>query len=178
VANVTDDPAIVFLATNGRNLSVNVAAGAQTATYNGQSALTFQTGTTAGTLTFTLTFPNHAPFTQSFTLSPAAVKLTTVTATRQTPNLVINLDGYDNTYSAGKLSFTFYDTTGKAIAPGAIPVDETSGFHQYFFTNDQAGGAFALQATFPVLNGDVSQIGSVALTMTNASGQTSSTATF
>jgi hypothetical protein len=178
VANVADDPAVIFLASNSRSLSVNVALGAQTATYNGQTSLTFQTGTTAGTITFTLTFPNHAPFTQSFTLSPAAIKLTSVSATWQSPNLVVNLDGYDNTYSAGQMSFTFYDPSGKVIAPGAIALNETSAFHQYFFTNDQAGGAFALQAVFPVLNGDVTQVGSVALTIDNSSGQTSANATF
>src|SRR5581483_599112 len=53
IINITDDPAIQFVATGGRQLQVTVANGAQVATYNGQSAITFQTGTTAGTITFT-----------------------------------------------------------------------------------------------------------------------------
>ncbi len=177
VSNVSDDPAIQFVATGGRQLQVNVNSGAQTATYNGQSALTFQTGTTAGTITFTLTFPNKDPFSQSFTIAPTTVVITAGTAIRQAPNLVMTLTGYDNTYSVGQLAFKFYDTNGKVLTPSAIGVDASSTFRQYFFNNNQAGGAFALQASFPV-KGDVTQIGSVAVTLTNSAGTATSTGTF
>ena len=177
IANVSDDPATVFLATSGRQLQVNVAAGAQTATYNGQSAITFQTGTTAGTLTLSLTFPNGAPVTKSYTIAPQQVQLTSATAVRQNPDLVVTLTGFDNTYSTGKLSFTFFDTSGKQITPSAISVDATSAFSAYFFTNNQAGGAFSMQATFPV-TGDVTQVGSVSVAMSNSSGSSSTTQTF
>ncbi|MGH7139438.1 MAG: choice-of-anchor D domain-containing protein, partial [Pirellulales bacterium] len=150
VQNVSDDPAIEFLATNGRQLNVSVASGSQTATYNGQSNLTFQTGTTAGTITFTLQFADAQPVTQSFTIAPQTVQIASATATLSSPNVVITINGYDNTYSVGQLSFTFYDTKGNMITPGAIAVDASSNFQQYFFNNDPAGGAFALQATFPV----------------------------
>ena len=177
VTGVTDDPAIVFPATNGRQLQVNLAAGATTATYNSQSAITFQTGTTAGTITFTLTFANAAPITQSYTITPAIIHLTSSTATRQSPSLVVILDGYDNTYTAGKLSFVFYDTGGNQINSTAMPVDATSNFHQYFYTNNAAGGSFSMEASFPV-TGDVTKVGSVAITLTNSAGQTSTTLTF
>ena len=177
VSNVSDDPAIHFVATGGRQLQVNVESGAQTATYNGQSALTFQTGTTAGTITFTLTFPNKEPSSKSFTITPATVMITAGTAIRQAPNLVMTLTGYDNTYSVGQLAFKFYDTTGQVLTPSAIGVDASSTFRQYFFNNNQAGGAFALQASFPV-KGDVKQIGSVAVTLTNSAGTATSTGTF
>ncbi|HEY3454590.1 MAG TPA: hypothetical protein VGK64_08305 [Bryobacteraceae bacterium] len=175
VANVADDPAIAFLATNGRQLSIDLAAGSQTATYKGQSAIGFQTGTTAGTLTFTMEFVNTAPYSQSFTISPATVHITSATAVRQNPNLVVTINGYDNTYSTGQLSFTFYDLTGKVIAP--ITVNAATSFQQYFFTNNTAGGAFALQASFPV-QGDVTQVGSVAIGLTNSLGPTNTTQTF
>ena len=177
VSGVTDDPAIVFLATGGRSLQVNLAAGSQTATYNSQSALPFQTGTTAGTITFTLTFPNTPPVTKSFTITPAQVFISSAQAVRQAPNLVVTVNGYDNTYSAGKLSYTFYDTKGTQINSAPMTVDATSDFHQYFFTNDTAGGSFAMQASFPV-KGDVTQIGSVAVTLANSAGQTTSKLSF
>ncbi|MBV9675066.1 MAG: choice-of-anchor D domain-containing protein [Acidobacteriaceae bacterium] len=177
VNNVSDDPAIQFLASGSRQLQVNVSSGSQTGTYNGQSALTFQTGTTAGTITFTLEFPNKAPYSQSFTITPAAITITAGTAIRQAPNLVMTLTGYDNTYSVGQLGFKFYDTKGQVLTPSAIGVDATSMFHQYFFNNNQAGGAFTLQASFPV-KGDITQIGSVAVTMTNSAGTVTSTGTF
>lgn len=169
LSKVTDDPAICFLATNGRKLQVNVAAGGETATYQGQSALAFQTGSTAGTITFTLTFPNGAPFSQSFTLAPETVQITSVTAVRSDPNLVVTITGFDNTYSAGALAFTFSDLSGNVINASPITVDASTQFSNYFFTNNQAGGAFALQATFPV-TGDVTQVGSLSGHITNSSG--------
>jgi hypothetical protein len=177
VSNVSDDPAIVFLATSGRKLQVNVAVGGQTATYQGQSALTFQTGSTAGTITFTLTFPNGAPVTQSFSIAPQTVQITSVTAVRSDPNLIVTITGFDNTYSAGQLSFSFTDTSGNLITATPIAVDASSQFSAYFFTNNQAGGAFALQATFPV-TGDVTQVGSVSGQITNSSGTSKISQTF
>jgi hypothetical protein len=178
VQNVKDDPAIQFLATNGRQLNVSVATGSQTATYNGQSAIAFQTGTTAGTITFTLQFTDVPPITQSFTILPEKIQITSASAIASSPNIVITINGFDNTYSAGQLSFTFYDTKGNAITPGAITVNAASQFQQYFFSNNnQAGGAFGLQATFPVYGGDVSQIGSVSVTLNNSAGSTSTTQT-
>ncbi len=156
---------------------MNVAPGSQNATYNNQSAITFQTGTTAGTITFTLSFPNTAPYSQSYSISPAQVQIASATAVRQSPNLVVTVNGFDNTYSTGQMSFIFYDTSGKILTPGGISVDSRPNFHQYFFTSNQAGGAFAMQASFPA-TGDVTQIGSVAVTMNNSAGQTSKTLTF
>jgi len=177
VANVSDDPAVVFTATNGRQLQIDVANGATVGKYSGQTALTFQTGTTAGTLTFTLTFPNKAPYSQSFTITPAQVQVTSMNAVRQDPNLVITMTGYDNTYSLGQLGFLFYDTSGKAMTANPLNVDAASAFKQLFFTNNQAGGAFSLRASFPV-TGKVADIGSVAFTLTNSAGTTSQTPAF
>jgi hypothetical protein len=56
-------------------------------------------------------------------------------------------------------------------------VNAATSFQQYFFTNNTAGGAFALQASFPV-QGDVTQVGSVAISLTNSQGQTTMTQTF
>ena len=177
ITNVTDDAAIVFLATGGRQLQVDLAAGSQNATHNGQSALTFQTGTTAGTITFTLTFPNTPPVTTSYTITPAQIHISGGQAVRQNPNLVVTLDGYDNTYSAGQLSFVFYDSSGAQINATPMAIDATSNFHQYFFTNDPAGGTFAMQASFPV-TGDVTKVGSVGVTLTNSAGQTTTKFSF
>ncbi len=177
VTNVTADPAITFVGSSSPNLQVTVPAGSQNATYNGQPAITFQTGTTAGTITFTLTFANAPPFTQTFIISPSKVQITSVTAVRQSPNLVITMTGYDNTYSigsAGPLSFSFATTAGTLTATA----DASSAFHQYFFTNDTAGGAFSLQASFAVTGGDVTQITSVIANLTNSVGQTSLTQAF
>ena len=177
IAGVTDDPAIYFVATSGRQLQLTVATGSQSATYNGQSALTFQTGTTAGTLTFTLTFPNKAPITQSFSITPAQVSISSSTAVRQSPNLVVTLTGFDNTYSAGTMAFTFYDPSGNIIGGTPLSVDESQVFHRYFFTDSKVGGAFSVQATFPV-TGAVTGIGSVKISISNSSGSSTTTEPF
>jgi hypothetical protein len=169
VTGVADDPAICFTATGGRQLQMAIAAGSQTATYNGDAAPVFQTGTTAGTLTFTLSIPNKADYTQSFTISPAAVQITAVNAVRQAPNLVVTLTGFDNTYSAGKMSFAFLDSNGKAMTAAPIDVDATSQFAKYF-KSSTVGGSFSAQAVFPLSGGDIATVSSVSAMLTNSSG--------
>ncbi|MGH9440385.1 MAG: hypothetical protein ACRD22_21620, partial [Terriglobia bacterium] len=123
VQSVGDDPAVQFLATSGRQLNVAFATGSQTGTYNNQSAIAFQTGTTAGTLTFTLSVAGIQVGTKSFDIVPEKVHIASAAATLSSPNIVVTINGYDNTYSVGQLSFTFYDTKGNVITPGAIAVD-------------------------------------------------------
>jgi hypothetical protein len=176
VANVSDDPAVLFLATGGRQLNINLASGAQTATYNSQSSITFQTGTTAGSITFSVAFPDTTTYTQTFSIPSATPQLTAVQAVRENPNLLVTISGYDNTYSAGQLSFTFYDTTGKVIG-NPISYNASSSFQQLFFMNNTDGGLFSLQASFPV-TGDVTQVGSVSVGLTNSLGQSTSSAAF
>lgn len=180
VSGITKDPAIEFIAPPPSGMIINQISFTQnspTGTISGSgSQFTFQTGTTEGTITLTATGLEGQTQTWSFDILPAKVQITSITAQTQTSNLVVTMDGYDNTYTAGQLSFTFYNTSGGVIG-SAITVDASSNFHQYFFGADSAGGAFALQASFPV-NGDVTQVGSVSVSITNSSGTTSTTASF
>lgn len=176
VANVTDDAAVMFLATGGRRLNVSLAASAQNATYLNQASIAFQTGTTAGTITFAVAFPNTTTYTQSFTISAATPTFSSVQATRESPNLLVTVSGYDNSYSSGQLSFTFYDTSGKVIG-SPIGYNAATSFQQLFFSGNTMGGLFALQATFPV-TGDVTKVGSVAVALANSLGSATNTATF
>jgi hypothetical protein len=50
-----------------------------------------------------------------------------------------------------------------------MTVDATSAFHQYFFGDSKAGGAFSVQASFPV-TGSVTQVGSVRIGLNNSAG--------
>ncbi|MGC2658498.1 MAG: choice-of-anchor D domain-containing protein [Bryobacteraceae bacterium] len=168
VNGVQYDPAVEFLATSGQNLQVTVAQGATAATYNGQSELTFQTGTTAGTILFTLTFPDSQPITKQITIVPAAVQITQMTAVAQDPYLVVTMTGFDNTYSTGPMSFNFYDTKGNVIVSN-MAVNATSNFQQYFSTT-ASGGAFSIQLSFPVTAGSTASVGSVSATMSNSVG--------
>jgi hypothetical protein len=176
VTNVTDDAAIDFPATGGRELNITLNSGSQSATYSGKSGIVFQTGTTAGTVTFAVAFPDTTAYTQSFTIPSTKVQITSVEANRENPNLLVTITGYDNTYSAGPLSFTFYDIAGKPIG-SPIQLNAAASFQQLFFSDNTDGGLFSLQASFPV-SGDVTKVGSVTVGVSNSLGQSTASATF
>jgi hypothetical protein len=158
-----DDLAIQFLSGNPRQAAVTFAAGATHA----QEA--FQTGTTAGTITFTLTLPDGTTETQSLTIPPEQVQLDTATAVSQPGQIVVSLSGFDNTHAASQMMFTFFDANGNAIQPGAMTVDVSKVFGQYFASDQGAGGVFALRAVFPV-NGTESEVAGVQATLSNPIG--------
>lgn len=181
VSGVTD-PAITFISPyNTPNLSFSFTPSSLSGMLgNGQPGFTFQTGTTAGTINFTLTDSAtlQTMTLPAITIQPAKVQIETATAVRSDPNLIVTITGYDNTYSAGQLSFTFYDLSGNNLTPNAIQVNAATAFKDYFFSSSNtAGGAFSLQVTFPV-TGDVTQVGSVTANITNSAGQSSVTSTF
>ena len=132
--------------------------------------MAFQTGTTAGTITFTLTLENNAPQQTSLTIPPSPIILDTATAVALLGSINVAFSGFDNTYSASQLVFTFYDLKGNALPQGAIDVNAGVAFQQYFSAT-QAGGMFALLAQFPV-SGNTTEIGSVTAQITNSIGTT------
>ena len=136
----------------------------------GQPNIAFQTGTTAGTITFTLALTNEATQQATMTIPPSPVNLDedTFSAIRLFGSLNVSFGGFDNTYSASQLAFTFYDTSGLALPQGAIDVNAASAFHTYFSTT-QAGGTFQVLAEFPV-TGSTTLIGSVTAQITNSLG--------
>lgn len=160
------DPAMGF-SSGGLTAPFTVAAGDNRAHFGAESSAAFATGTTAGTITFTIVFGNSTSQ-QSITILPAAVGLTSVQATRQAGSITAEVTGFDNTRSAGRISFTFYDAAGIAITPGTISVDSSAAFANYF-RSAGLGGAFSLTAVFPV-TGNISQIAALDLEMPNSAG--------
>ncbi len=170
-AVVKDDSEIVFLANGSRTIPFKVSAGATTALLNGQNSATFQTGTTEGTMTFTLTtaaaLSGESPV-QKFAIGGTGVIIESTSASKErTGFLDITIIGADNTYSTGTMSFSFTDTSGNAIG-GAVSADFTSTFKTYYGAQT-AGSAFQALISFPV-TGSVASIGSVTVTLTNAAG--------
>jgi hypothetical protein len=169
--NLPDDPNIIFIANSTRTVSVQVNPGDTAVQFQAGDG-TFQTGTTAGTITFTLDLTvSGVTASASTTIVPAHVALDLSTAVPATDSIILSLAGFDNTHAASMLAFTFYDTTGKAIAPGLIQSDVATAFASYYKTNPDAGGVFNLQATFPV-TGDITQVASVDVQFTNPQGVT------
>jgi len=166
-SGLPDDAAVQFLSGATRNATVTISPGDSTAKIDGQTSLAFQTGTTAGNIVLTLTLPNSSD-SATVTITPALVKATTATGTRQIDAMDVSIIGFDNTHSVSQLSFTFYDASGNTLQPGVIRVDATPNFKQYYAAN-QVGGAFVLGATFPV-TGDTSKIASVDVQISNSVG--------
>jgi hypothetical protein len=158
------DPTLAF-ASGGRTAAFTIAAG------DAQVAVPFQTGTTAGTLTFTAQIGSSTD--QLIIAIPAAPPaIVTAQGARSASSVDVTLTGFDNTRTAGALTFNFYDASGSVLPPGAIPADATAEFAKYFPAS-AAGGTFQLRATFPV-TGDTSRITAFDVTLTNSSGNTKS----
>ncbi|MCX6630261.1 MAG: choice-of-anchor D domain-containing protein [Candidatus Solibacter sp.] len=154
------DAAIAF-ASGGRGATFPIAPG------DLQAVLPFQTGTTAGVLTFTAQIGGSIDQ-QSVTIAAASPGIATAQGVRSASALEIRITGFDNTRSLGALSFLFYDAAGNAIAPGAIRTDATADFARYFAASD-LGGVFFLRAVFPV-TGDAALVASCEVTLTNSAG--------
>jgi len=166
---VADDPAIVFLATGTRSLPFSVSQGSTQILINSGTSALFQTGTSSGRIRFTVSgVSTDGDPTTMLTVPAAPISLDTATATRRTGNLDVAVIGFDNSYSAGSMTFTFFDTSGATLPPGAIRADFAAEFRA-FFTKAQAGSTFQVRISFPV-TGDTSVIGSVDVQMNNSAG--------
>lgn len=169
VAGVADDPAVQFLSGPTRAATVTIQAGDSIARFGAATQLQFQTGTTAGTILFTLTLPNSTSQ-SSLTVAPSSPGIDLSTGVLRTSDLDIGLAGFDNTRTLSQLAFTFYDRTGKLLAPGRITTDVTNSFAALYKTSP-AGGSFALRATFPII-GDPTKVGGVNVEVMNQAGVT------
>jgi hypothetical protein len=166
---VTDDPAVVFMASGSRKVAFAVKQGDTQISLGGQTGAVFQTGTTAGTLTFTVTgTPMDGDPTTTVSIPPAIIPIDLTTASKRVNDLDIEVIGYDNTYTAGAMSFTFFDTKGNTLGAGAIGADFTSNFRSYF-TSVLSGSSFVMRVTFPV-TGDAATVGSVQVDLINSAG--------
>ena len=160
------DPAIAF-ASGSTTVPFTVAAADTQAQFGGSASAPFQTGTTAGTLVLTASVGN-ATAQQSIVIPPAPVTVTAAQASRGAGSITLQLIAFDNTRSAGKIAYTFFDAQGNPVLPGAITVDSSADFAAYFASSTN-GGVFSLTAVFPV-SGDAGQIKSFQVQFTNSAG--------
>jgi hypothetical protein len=167
----TADPAIAF-ASGGQSAAFTVAPGDTQGHFGTGLTLPFQTGTTAGTLTIAVQLGTNSDR-QTVTILPAVVGVTAAQGVRSAGTVEVDVTGYDNTRSAGALSFTFFDAAGNALGP-AIQADGSAGFTSYF--RNAAGGTFDLKAVFPV-TGDTSLIRAFQAVVTNSAGASTATRT-
>ncbi len=169
VQGLPNDASIVFAKGSTRSLQFTVAANSTQVSLAGQLSAVFQTGTTAGTIAFTVTgTPLAADPTVTLTIPPTPISIDLAAASNQVlGELNVEVTGFDNTYSAGAMSFTFFDSNGKPIG-SPITADFTSAFKSYF-SKQSAGSSFLMQVSFPI-QGNQALVSTVQATLTNSSG--------
>ena len=163
------DPAIVF-ASGTRTAAFACDAGAAQCHFGDQQGALFQTGTTAGVLTFTAQIGGVASDQKTVTILRAPASVANAQGLRLPDSLELRITGFDNARTAGPLVFTFFNAAGNPIPPGTIRADASDAFQQLYKTSD-AGGTFLLRAVFPV-TGDALQIVSFEAGIGNSEGVT------
>jgi hypothetical protein len=177
VSGVSDDPAITF-ADGTRSATFSVAEGASAGQFAAGPSVSFGTGTTAGTLTFTVTLGSQTAQAK-VTIPVALIGIDAAVAQRNvacdpglvyctTTNIQLQINGWDNTRSTSQLVFSFFNSSGSAIAPGNITVAAGSAFEQYFASSAMAG-VFGLTAFFPV-TGSSDDVVAAVVQLTNSVG--------
>jgi hypothetical protein len=162
------DPAILFTSSGTTSAGFTSTAGQTAASFGGQTSLTFQTGTTAGTLHVHASWGSSADD-LDIALAAAPIAIDTVTAQRQSGALQIVVTGFDNTRTAGQMNFSFFDSTGAFIG-NPVFADFTQSFYNYFFdTAYNSGGMFKMTTVFPV-TGNTGQVNAVQMNLMNSAG--------
>ena len=144
-----------------------VAPGDTQGHFGDETGTVFQTGTTAGTIVISAALGGVSDG-QSIVIEPAVVAFTSAEGVRSPGAMELRLAGFDNTRTAGKIGYSFFDASGNTIPPGVIEMDSTAVFAA-FFQNSESGGAFALRSIFPV-TGDVSKIAAFEVKISNSIG--------
>jgi hypothetical protein len=176
-ANLADDPSI-FLDGNlqdTRAQQFTVPAGANVAAFGTQNFVMLDTGTTAGTFTLIAALGDKSAQWGPYTITPAAPTITSSTLGIAAGGIQLVFQGFDASQSTSGLSFEFYATDGTVVSPGLITMDSSSlisDFSTYYKANTLLGGKFQLTANFPV-TGDVTQIATATVTLTNPTGTVS-----
>jgi hypothetical protein len=160
LATGATDPAIQFCS-GGRSAVFAFVAG------DSQVEIPYAIGTTAGSLSFTAKLGSQ-PATASVTVAPAAVKVIETSGTRSANAIELRITGIDNTRTVAAVTYTFYDSGGNIVPPGALRVDSAGDFARFFAASD-SGGNFQLRSTFPV-SGDAARISAFEVEIVNSAG--------
>jgi hypothetical protein len=166
-----EDPAIVFPSTGSTTVNFASVPGQTSASFSGQTSVVLQTGTTAGTIHLHAAW-DYTTADADVNLEAAAVGVDSVIATKTSRALTVVINGFDNTRTAGRMTFNFYDSQGEFVGQ-PVPADFTEAFYNYFFgAATNYGGMFQVTASIPVLTGNTNQISGVAVDLQNSAGNT------
>ncbi len=174
--NTVGDATIVFSNNMTTYSTPSIAANTPAATI----PITFQSGSTAGTITVTthviddvtkadVTPASLAPIEITIPAGPPVI--TSGTVTRSGSGLQVALLGLSSTRDMTQAEFHFSAVPGKSLGTTDLTVPVTSAFQAWYQSaaSDADGTTFTYTQPFTV-NGDASDIQSVTVTLTNSQG--------
>lgn len=171
-AGLGPDASIQFLPSGEAAAVFRLTAGSEAVSFSGSATATLQTGSTAGTLLFTVEAGTQV-WQESIEIAPVVPVLSSLKPSLGTQEAGIAMTGFDNTRSMAKVQFTFYLVDGTPLTGGTIDVDVREAFSTYFARTPAAAGTFLLQVNFPV-SGTASLLDSADVVFVNGVGPSAS----
>jgi hypothetical protein len=166
-----DDPAVQFEG-GGRTVNFTIPANSTQAVFGNASSTSFQTGTTAGTITLEAVPEGMVGSTRTSTVSRRAPRITSLTiGSRTSSSFQLVMVGFSNIRNLTQGVFRFTGRAGTNLQTTSLTVDLSSAFAAWYQSAASApfGTQFRLVVPFNV-QGDTNAIGSVSVTLTNSEG--------
>ncbi len=174
------DPQMQFL-TGGTTVGFTIPANSNQALFaDGSGGVSFQTGTVAGTITFTVTLQSSGE-----NITPSPPPRATATVNAQAPvisSVAINsvsgnvfevvITGYASIREVTEANFTFGAATGIQVKTPNVKVNLTSVFTQWYqsATSQNFGSQFKLTVPFTLQGGTRSGLSGVTVNLVNRIG--------
>ncbi|MBI3665929.1 MAG: hypothetical protein HY236_06845 [Acidobacteria bacterium] len=175
-----DDPAVQFA--GGRAVDFTVPINSKQAMFGTANQIAFQSGTVAGTISFTVTLqasgtdmtPLPAP-SFSTQVSPAAPVINSIAIKRTGTGFELSLVAFATSKAINKADFQLTPSGTGNLQTSSISLDVGTLFADWYkgASSTPFGSLFALTVPFTV-NGNISAIRSVSATLTNAQGTSNS----
>ena len=175
----SDDPAIQF-STGGRSVTFSIPANTTRAVFsNGAPNIAFQTGTVSGTIELSVSSQSGGgsgtplpPVSRILTLNRRAPAITRlIIASRSTSGFELAITGFSTPRSLTRATFLFTPAQGANLETSTVTLTLGPAAANWFQsqTGTSLGGQFRLSMPFTV-QGEVSAIQSVTVTLTNGEG--------
>jgi len=174
------DPQMQFL-TGGTTVGFTIPANSNQALFaDGSGGISFQSGTVAGTITFTVSLQSS-----NETITPSPAPRATATVNSQSPvitNVTINsvsgnvleviITGYSSIREVTEANFTFAAATGITVNTPNVKVNVNSVFTQWYqgATSQNFGSQFKLTVPFTLQGGTRSGLSGVTVNLVNRIG--------
>jgi hypothetical protein len=175
--NTVVDPTVVF-SNNKTTETIQIPANSTAAI----PPVDFSTGSTAGTITLTITLTADGADVTPATLTPvvvavpaAAPVITSATLSSSGTTLTVAILGLSSTREMSQATFHFTAAAGQSLTTTDLTVDLTSAFGGWYSSaaSDRFGTTFLYTQLF-TLSSDASSVGSVSVTLTNSQGTSQS----